>query len=241
MRLLLILATAALLADTAAADTLVTADAVQKRVADAIAARIPASGHYKVSLSDPSFQLHLPATASGDWQIAALTFNPAQQSFQATLSVSNSQGNREYVPLTGRALAVVDVPTLTRDMAMGETISSQDLGSLEFPADRLNTALITSPTGLVGQAARRLVRAGTPLFTYDVTKPLAVRKGDVVTVTFELPGIQLSTQGQALNNAGKGDTVSILNSTSRRTIEASVTGPGTAVVRTFGPAIAAAN
>lgn len=239
MRLLLVLATAALLAGTAAADSLVTAEAIQKRIADAIAARIPASGHYKVSLSDPSFQLHAPA--EGAWQIAALTFNPAQQSFQATLGVSNSQGQKEYVPLTGRALAVIDVPALMRDVAVGETISSQDLTTLEFPADRLTSALITSPSGLVGQAARRQVRAGTPLFTYDVTKPLAIKKGDIVTVTFELPGIQLSTQGQAQGNAGKGDTVSILNTTSRRTIEASVTGAGTAVVRTFGPAITAAN
>ncbi len=241
MRLLLTLAAAILLTGSALAETPIAADAIQSRIAEAIASRMPASGHYKVSLADPAYQLVLPDAAQNRWQIAALTYNPAQQSFQATLGFVNEQGTNEYVALSGRALAVIDVPAFTRDIAIGETINDTDITTLEFPAGNVGTSLITSQIGLAGQAARRVVRAHTPLYTYDVAKPVTIKKGELVTVTFSLPGIQLTTQGQALNNAGKGDTVSILNPSSRRTIEARVTGPGAAIVSSSGAAIASAN
>ena len=229
------------LVGSAFADSYVASELVQKRIADAIATRVPTSGHYKVSLADPSFQLALPSSAQGRWQIASLTFNPTQQNFQATLTYASDLGSAEYVSLSGSALSVVNVPTLDRDFSAGEIIASADLTTLEFPSDRMSGSLITSVESVVGQAARRTVRAHTPLFTYDVSKPVTIKKGELVTITFALPGIQLSTQGQALNNAGKGDTVSILNMSSKRTIEARVTGAGTAVVTASSSAITAAN
>ena len=241
MRLLLSLAAAALLNGSALAGTVVAADAVQSRIAEAIASRIPTSGHYKVALADPAYQLALPDAAENRWQIAALTYNAARQSFEATLSYNSGQGTDDYVELSGRAHAVIDVPTFARDIALGETIGDADLSTLEFPVGNVSPSLITSAQGLSGQAARRFVRARTPLFTYDVAKPVSIKKGDAVTVTFLLPGIQLTTQGLALNNAAKGDTVSVLNPSSRRTIEARVTGPGAATVSAPGATIASAH
>jgi len=49
-------------------------------------------------------------------------------------------------------------------------------------------------------------------------------------MSIDIPGIQLSAQGQAMANAGKGDVISIMNTTSRRMVEARVTGAGTAVI-----------
>ena len=44
----------------AAADTYVTADAIAARISQAIAARLPSQGHYRVTLADPAYQLNLP-------------------------------------------------------------------------------------------------------------------------------------------------------------------------------------
>ncbi len=227
MRTLILTLIAVAIALPAKADTVVTAEAITSEIAAKIATRLPTNGRYRVALADPSYQLLLPAAAQGGYDVAALTFDPVHQSFAATLSFKNAAGVPEYVRLAGAAMAVIDAPALVRDVAIGETISEADLTTIEFPAARVSAALLTSPAGLAGQAAKRPLRAGTPLFTYDLKKQVVVKKGELVTVVYALPGIELTTQGQAQSDAGKGDPVSVLNTRSRRTIEARVTGGGT--------------
>jgi len=234
-------AIAALLLCTAvaSADAVVTADAIAARISQAIAARLPSSGHYRVALADPAYQLVLPTQAQGRYDIAALTFDPARQNFQATLGYANQNGATEYARIAGAALAVIDAPALARDLAIGEIIAESDLTTIELPADRASGALLTSPANLAGQAARRPLRARTPLFAYDVKKPVLVKKGELVAVIYSFPGIELTAQGQAQADAANGETVSILNTRSRRTIEARVTGAGTVSVSTPGATLAA--
>ncbi|MEQ1863590.1 MAG: flagellar basal body P-ring formation chaperone FlgA [Micropepsaceae bacterium] len=226
-------------AGVAAADTYVTADAIAARISKAIAARLPSQGHYRVTLSDPAYQLNLPVQAKGRYDIAALVFDPARQSFDATLGYTGQSGSTEYVRLGGGALAVIEVPAPARDMAIGETISESDLTTVEIAADRASATLLTSPESLIGQAARRTLRARSPLFAYDVRRPVVVKKGDLVTIVFDLPGIELTAQGQAQADAAGGDTVAVLNTHSRRTIEARVTGPGAVSVSAPGMTLAA--
>lgn len=216
--------------DRAFADTSVSAAAIAVRLGEAIAARLPAPGRYRVVLADPAYQLVLPVSAEGRYDIAALTFDPARQSFAAALSYTNASGEREFVRIAGHAAAVVAVPALIRDVAPGETITVDDLTTIEVPAGRAAPTLVTSPAEVTGRAARRMLRAHTPLFANDVKKPVVIKKGELVTVVYAAGGIELSAQGQAQSDAGDGDTVQILNTRSRRTIEARVVGPGMASV-----------
>lgn len=239
MRILISLIAALALIGPAQADTSVTADTIATRISDAIAARLPTPGRYRVALADPGFQLSLPESAQGRFDIAALTFDPARSSFNAALAYTAPSGDREYVRIAGSAAAVIEVPALTRDIAIGETINESDLTTIEMPAARLAAAVVTSPANIAGQAARRTLRARTPLFTYDVKRPIAIKKGELVTVTYALDGIQLTAQGQAQADAGVGEQVAIMNTRSRRTIDARVTGAGTAIVIAANPTIAA--
>ncbi|MCE9521825.1 MAG: flagellar basal body P-ring formation chaperone FlgA [Alphaproteobacteria bacterium] len=235
----LLFAVSLALSGAAQADTLVTAETIATRISQAIAARLPTDGRYMVTLPDPSYQLALPAPAQGRFDIPALTFDPAHQSFLATLAYTGQSGATEYVRIGGSALAVIDVPAPARDIAAGEMISDGDLTTIEIPVQRSSAALLTSNAGIVGQSARRALRARTPLFAYDVKKPVLVKKGELVAVIYSLPGIELSAQGQAQADAAKGDTVSVINTTSRRTVEARVTGPGTVSVAAPGNTLAA--
>ena len=221
------------------ADTSVSGDTIAAHISQAIAARLPTPGRYHVAFPDPSYQLALPASAQGRYEIAALSFDPARQTFAVTLSYANQNGTPDYVRLNGSALAVIDVPAPSRDIAIGETIADSDLITVEFPADRVGATLLTSTETLIGQAARRALRARMPLFTYDVRKPVLVKKGDLVTVTYSLPGIELTAQGKAQGDAAQGETVAVLNTNSHRTIEARVTGAGTVSVSAAGATLAA--
>ena len=213
----------------ARAETIVIAGEIAARIGEAIAMRVPTHGQYRVTLPDPGYQLALPDSARGTYDIAALTYDPARHTFTAALAYTNAIGEREYVRMTGHAAAFVTVPALTRDVAAGETIAETDLTTVEVIATRSAT-LMTSAADLAGQSARRPLRAHTPLSAADVRKPIMVKRGELVTVIYAIDGIELSAQGQAQADAGKGDTVPVLNIRSRRTIEARVIGSGLVTV-----------
>jgi flagella basal body P-ring formation protein FlgA len=56
----------------------------------------------------------------------------------------------------------------------------------------------------------------------------AVRRGEPVTLVYQAPGMALTMRTRALEDAGVGDSVRLLNTASNRTIDAVVTGPGAA-------------
>jgi flagella basal body P-ring formation protein FlgA len=220
------------------AETIVAADTIAQRIAETIATRLPTPGRYRVTLADPGYTLALPKEAEGRYDIAALTFDPARQSFAATLAFAGA-GGREYVRIAGRALAVIEVPVLTRDVTPGETIAEGDLSVSEIAAAQAGAQLLTSHRSIAGQAARRHLRAGMPLFAHDVKKPVVIKKGELIIIVYAADGIELSAQGQAQADASHGDTLAVLNTRSRRAVEARVAGPGLAIVSLPNPTLAA--
>lgn len=241
MRIILSIMLSLALAGGASASARIGADVVEARIADAISTRAPSPGRFKVTLADQDFQLSLPDASASKWQISNIIYAANDQAFRATLSFVNDLGNAETVSLTGSAYPVVAVPALAHDMLAGESVTKDDLVSIDIPSTRLGASVVTTADTLIGQVARRNLRAQAPLYAFDVAKPVLVKKGDLVSITVEMPGIQLSAQGLAQANGGRGDVIAIMNTTSRRMVDARITGAGTAIVTNPAATIAAAN
>jgi flagella basal body P-ring formation protein FlgA len=118
----------------------------------------------------------------------------------------------------------------TRALARGEIVKAGDV-VIERRAKSEFTNEPPAPAAeVVGLAARRAVRAGQPLRNADLTKPEIVHRGDVVTLHYEVPGIVISMRGKATEGGALGDTVSVLNEQSKRTIQGVVSSPGRVTV-----------
>ena len=112
------------------------------------------------------------------------------------------------------------------DIARGQVISDSDLTYQFIPAARLPGGAVTSFKDIVGMETRRVLRGNESVRGDDVRRPVVVKKGSTVTMTFDAPGITLTVVGKAINEGGVGDTVTVQNPTSFRQISAVVTGPG---------------
>ena len=123
--------------------------------------------------------------------------------------------------------AEVDVAVATRDIARGAVLREADLAYKPVPAARANDSIARSIADLVGMETRRALRAGELIRTIDVKRHALVAKGATVTMLFEAEGIALSAVGRAMTEGGDGDIVTVLNPTSYRQVQATVTGPGT--------------
>jgi flagellar basal body P-ring formation protein FlgA len=122
-----------------------------------------------------------------------------------------------------------EVLAFARDFRAGEVIGPEDLVWTAAPAYTPADAP-RDPRAAIGQAPRRPMRAGAPVALGDLTAPLAIRKDDVVQVIYSAGGIRLVLEGRALGSATVGDPVDVLNPVSKKTLQATASGPDQAVV-----------
>jgi flagella basal body P-ring formation protein FlgA len=136
--------------------------------------------------------------------------------------------------------AEVDVAVLKADVARGALIAEDDLEYKPIPLVRANASVVRAITDVAGKEARRALKAGELIRTSDLKRPTMVAKGSTVTMLFEAPGMRLTAVGRALAEGAEGDTITILNPTSYRKVEAVVVKAGTVRVGAFDAHAAAA-
>lgn len=158
---------------------------------------------------------------------------------RAGLDWINAQGLKRIVVRGGPAPGVseaskanVEVLTYARNISTGEMVQPEDLvwgKAAAAPSDAPRDA-----DEVIGLVARRPLRSGAAASTRDVSAPQVVKAGEIVTVGFDQGGISLALQGRAMSGAAVGDVINVQNLTSKKIIQAIVTGPGHAAV---GPAM----
>ena len=121
----------------------------------------------------------------------------------------------------------VDIAVLKADVPRGAVIAEEDLEYKPIPQVRANASIVRAITDVAGKEARRALKAGELIRTSDLKRPTMVAKGSTVTMLFEAPGMRLSAVGRALAEGAEGDTITILNPTSYRKVEAVVIKAGT--------------
>ena len=122
----------------------------------------------------------------------------------------------------------VEVLTYARSLTAGEIVQPSDLVWAKMaaaPADSPSDA-----EAVIGQAAKRPLRAGAVVQARDVGAAQVIKAGDIVTVSFDADGVSLSMQGKAMGAAGVGDTLSVMNPASKKIVQTVATGPGQAAV-----------
>lgn len=188
-----------------------------------------------VRLSNPMLQLHMPADANPDLRIEDITYDPRRGRFAALVNVSAEGASDQRMRVTGQLQETVEVPVLARRVAPGEVISANDVRWIEQHSRAIRRNTVTNADDLIGRTPKRAVRPGVPINLTDVQAPVAVGKGDLVTIVFETPQMQLTARGQALEDGSRGEAIRVTNVHSRQIIEAMVRGPGTVIVGSASP------
>jgi flagella basal body P-ring formation protein FlgA len=174
------------------------------------------------------------------------SYDPYSRRFDATFELpGNARAQWRY---TGTAVETIEAAVTTRPLQRGDVIKAGDIVIERRPKNEFSTEAPAPADAVVGQAARRVVRAGQPLRNTDLMKPELVLKNDTVMIYYEVPGMVLTIRGKALESGAEGDLVSVLNVNSKRTIQGTVSGPGrvtvtgpTAAVPSSNPRLAAAS
>jgi flagella basal body P-ring formation protein FlgA len=114
---------------------------------------------------------------------------------------------------------------LAQALARGEVVKAADVAIERRPKAEVTGEPITTIEDAVGLAVRQQMRAGQILARGQLMKPELVHRDDNITLIYEVPGILLTTRGKALEAGAMGDTISVTNLETKRTVQGTVSGP----------------
>lgn len=191
-------------------------------------AKISENARFKIGNLDKP--VIVAGQSAPELRILKTAFDPATENFSATLQMVRNDVVVKEIPLTGIATAMVKIPVLKFSMAANNTIGENDIIEMDFPKSQMRGDMVQSRDELVGMITRRTALANQGILRNDLTPPLMVKRNDIVTVTYKNGPVVLSTKARSLGNGTRGETMTFMNTTSKKPFEAKVTGPSQAEV-----------
>ncbi|MDR2613131.1 MAG: flagellar basal body P-ring formation chaperone FlgA [Deltaproteobacteria bacterium] len=182
-----------------------------------------ASGRWEIlSVTSPS----PPALPEGkvEWRFSP---QPSSNPNYLTGTVYFTADGREAGRVRVTAQIELQVPALVaaRDLPRGHVLAEEDLAESYAPFARARGAL-TEASQAAGQTLKTSVRAGSPVRDRDLVRTAMVAKGETVTIVAQSGGLRVTALGQAREDGALGQTISVMNQDSKKTISAKVIGPG---------------
>ncbi|MQY41984.1 flagellar basal body P-ring formation protein FlgA [Epibacterium sp. SM1969] len=118
------------------------------------------------------------------------------------------------------AIAEIIVPV--RNIRPKEIIAPSDLTHKQVSV----VGAIAVADELVGQEARVALYAGRPIRPGDFGPPAIIERNDLVTLRFRNGSLTIATEGRALGRGAEGESIRVMNLSSRTTVSGRVKADG---------------
>ncbi|WP_340118623.1 flagellar basal body P-ring formation chaperone FlgA [Pelagibius sp. 7325] len=187
-------------------------------------------GDVQLSFDNPDLRLRLPSTSGGGVKVTRLTLDPSNGRFLAQVVAPAAGEPAVSLGVTGRALAMTEIPVLTRNVKPGEVIRDRDIEWMSVQANRLTRTAVLDSASLVGMSPRRPIRAQDIVRSSDLETPVVVAKNSLVTIRLRTQRMELSVQGRALEAGAQGDVIRVMNTKSNNVVNAEVVDSGAVIV-----------
>jgi len=188
-------------------------------------ARFGAEAESEIEL--PGFAPPLvPLAALPEIALESAHYEPTGRRFAATLVVAAEGMATQRLRVTGRALPTVPVVVAARRLAVGEVVRPADIEERRVRAERVRPGTAQRAEDVVGLQLRRPIGTDFPFMLADLVAAAVVRKNQPVLMVLDGPGLSMTAQGRALQDAARGERVPVMNLLSRSVIEAEAIGPG---------------
>lgn len=132
---------------------------------------------------------------------------------------------RRNMSLTGRFEALAPVAVASVDLAKGSLLSLASIVMETRDITRFRKPFL-DPAQLEGRMALRTIKAGSVVELSNVQMPPLIKKGEVVKIILNQPGISLSTLGVARNDGGKDELIKVENISSSKILQCRVAAAG---------------
>lgn len=133
-------------------------------------------------------------------------------------------------PVRLRIASRSPVVVARRAIPRGGTITENDIRIEERSLRGLHPTVLTHADEAIGRLARVAIGPGSTLSARSVEAPILVERGDRVRVAIETAAMRLTVPAEALESAGLGERIRVLNPSSGREFTAEVIAHGKVLV-----------
>ena len=156
-------------------------------------------------------------------------YNVSQEALsQSYISVRVScQNNDWYLFTSGQVTRTKEIVVTQGAVSPGTVLTSSNLALAKVDIRRLRHTAFTDMDGLIGARMKRRVTDGQAIQSNMLC---FVCKGDRITITAEIAGMEVKTAGIAQQDGVVGDNIKVLNASSNRAIIARVASPEEVVI-----------
>lgn len=170
--------------------------------------------------------VHLPHGTQADIRLDSWSFDARTGRFTAILVAPAEGPTRRSVALGGQAHRMALIPVPVERVGRGEILNADDLTWARLRERALPLNALDDPNAILGMAARRALTPGEPVRRGDIEAPILVERRQLVILRLETEAMVLTTQGRALEDGAKGETIRVENPQSGRIVDGTVSGPG---------------
>jgi flagella basal body P-ring formation protein FlgA len=188
-----------------------------------------ANRQIEIELFGRNVEMAVPVDAADSLEIRGLSFDRQSGRFNAVVIAGGDGGVRQ--PVNGRVHDTLPLPVLRRAMAPGDVIRKEDIETARLREDRIGRDVVMDAAKLVGMTPRQRLRAGEPIRDNDTRPPILVGRNSTVTIVLQTGNLTLTAKGKAIEDGARGDTIRVTNLHSKKTIEATVSGPDFVIVQ----------
>lgn len=155
-------------------------------------------------------------------------FNPYQTSVLRTSTIGVKCNEKEihwtlYVPVKIQVKKPVVVAK--RTLMQGSTITPDDVDFAEYDLSQLKQGHFSQIEEIIGQVCKQTILEGVPITPNSLKTAQLILKDEQVSIQVVGDSFSVSMPGTALSNGGLDDTIKVRNSSSKKIIEARVSGP----------------
>jgi flagella basal body P-ring formation protein FlgA len=130
----------------------------------------------------------------------------------------------------GYATATVFVETdcvrMARAVPAGAVLSHEDIVSERGDVGEIALQRLPDVSDVLGSKMRRQLEEGALLLSSMIAVRRLVQSGDAVTIKSKADGVEAEARGVATQSGGAGEIIRVVNSSSRRALNARVVGSG---------------
>ena len=123
-----------------------------------------------------------------------------------------------------------EIPVLARSLPRNTVVTEADLKMIEQPVPSVGNGTIIDPSRIIGMELTRALNAGSTVRLNQLRAPKIIKRGQQVTLTSSLKGLEVRIQGKALGDAAEGERVAATNLSSGRKVEGTAHSDGTVSV-----------
>lgn len=127
---------------------------------------------------------------------------------------------------------VLAVPAFAEAVFAARTIPARTMISPDdlVIRDAAVPGAIADPSLAIGQETRVTLYAGRPVRAAEIGPPAVVERNEIIPMVYENDVLTIATEGRAMERAGPGDLIRVMNLSSRNTVTAMIGPNGTAYV-----------